>query len=553
MAQHEDSNTINTPLNDQLSVNILEWSDNEQRVTYMYNKLLRYILLHMPHTDASKGELFENIKAFTVHGTPNEQHMSDKFVREYTGPEQAVRWYTVESFLFRQLNDSLRDQNIKSLYGMRYFLVDLHQQLQKLHLNFDRKQILYRGVMLRDDIVDKLRAGRGKLLHFSHFVSTSTSEDIAKGFTRAPAGSQKAVLFSINIGSNADTIVVHENPIACIEKLSERPLEKEVLLAPGLIFQLKDVKPLEQSLDAKKKSFILWKVQLELISDDVDTNLKKLYQSFKEEIYIDERYPTNLANLSKLLRRLDQFDLAITFYQKALVDPPLNSDAAYRTTIFTDLSLIYRQKKDYANAMKELDKAAESAKNIKNLLPFDRPYRIIMSNRAIIYKYMENFDSACQCLIDTLEMENKAKIGDTQERATTLNNLASLQMSAQRYDDAMQNFHRVLDIQQKVLPSDHPEIGRTYSNMAACCNCMNSSTEAKEYGNKAEFIKSKSLPSNHQSVAVTHIELGMALKNLGQSEQAYGHLEEAAEILTQRYPRTDPVLQSLEEAKDSLL
>jgi hypothetical protein len=61
----------------------------------------------------------------------------DDFERNYQS-EDATKWFTKDSFLYRLLNESLRIERINSIVKMRYFIHDLHNQLAQLQPSFIR-------------------------------------------------------------------------------------------------------------------------------------------------------------------------------------------------------------------------------------------------------------------------------------------------------------------------------------------------------------------------------------------------------------------------------
>lgn len=535
-------------LNDELSTHILDLKNNEQQPTFVYSELLRHVLLHLPHNDASKQELFAHIKESVRQSNSYSKTLGEKFEETYTA-EQAISWYTEPSFLYWQLNQALREQDINYLYSIRHYLVDLHNQLKNLHLNFDPKAKLYRGIMLQDFQLTKLEQNTGKLIHFSEFLSTSMQQDIAKGFIKPEVGAStkkidntmKAVLFHIDISSCDHILASEQHFIGCIKGYSQKPTEDEVLFSPTSVFRLKGIRKGEDAIH---------NIDLEL-TNERDESLKQLFQSLKKEIVVVENVPTNLVNLAKLIRRMGKFPIAIDFYRKALEDKTYNQYERYQTTIFTDLSLAYRQIKEYDKAMEALNKASESVKKGPYEW-FDRPYRMIANNKAMVLKYKKDFKGAHEWYVKLCTMEQAAKDVDGQEHATTLSNLGCICLELRWYDEALTFFQKALSIQTCNLLKNHPEIGRTYTNMAACWSRKGDHQKAEECAMEALNIKSRSMLNDHQSVAYTMENLAMAQKELGRTDEAYNNLEAAGEILQQQYPANDLHRQALNKAKDSI-
>lgn len=544
---HKQSSDENR-MSEVVTSNILDLSNKEQKASYMHNDLLRYILLHMPHTDESKKELFDKLKSST---TKNDyaKHISQKFAEEYKSNE-AIRWYTEDSFIYRDLNEALRKQYVDFLYGTRHFLVDLYQQLKQFHLNFDDTDILYRGVILQVDEAEALQKSKGKLVHFDQFISTSMDESVAKGFIKVDKlnRSNVPILFHINISSARACSRPDEEPIAYIEKLSQRPTEKEVLLPPISVFRLLCVEK-KDDINARTQ---LWHIYLEL-TNARDQELQAVYEDLKKEIFISEKFPTNVVQLAKFLRRLDKIDLAEKYYHIALEDPIISRNYECLTTIYTDLALIHRINKNYRQALDFLEKAESNAKKLQ-INWFDRPFRMIMGNKALVFQYLGDYDQALKCTLQILSMDIEAGIQNTSEHATTLNNLGTFCMKLNSPEDAIKYFTKLLEIQKRTLSKNHPDIARTYNNMSAYYNKIGNNIEAKRCAREAENIKDKVLPQDHRSVAATKKNLGVAQLKSKQYDEAYDNFEQAGDILvSKKISRDDPELKEIEVAKNSAL
>ncbi|CAF1568544.1 unnamed protein product [Didymodactylos carnosus] len=59
----------------------------------------------------------------------------DDFDKNYDSKE-AILWYTRDSFLCKLLNKAFRTENIDIIFKFRFFIIDLHYQLSRLHAEF---------------------------------------------------------------------------------------------------------------------------------------------------------------------------------------------------------------------------------------------------------------------------------------------------------------------------------------------------------------------------------------------------------------------------------
>jgi hypothetical protein len=73
----------------------------------------------------------------------------------------AIKWYTGQTFLYKQLNRALRTEDVELLYKFRYFISDLsknlYQEYEILKDSLDSILKFYRGVKLLNKEVKKIR------------------------------------------------------------------------------------------------------------------------------------------------------------------------------------------------------------------------------------------------------------------------------------------------------------------------------------------------------------------------------------------------------------
>jgi hypothetical protein len=127
----------------------------------------------------------------------------DQFEREYR-PEDAIRWYSKQSFVYKLINKALRNEDIDLLYTFRFFIGDLSQSLNHEHVQlFSSKEeilIVYRGAKLDKEEFDKLKENQGKLISTNGYLSTSRSKSRAFAFAnkRTKRTDVISVLFQID-------------------------------------------------------------------------------------------------------------------------------------------------------------------------------------------------------------------------------------------------------------------------------------------------------------------------------------------------------------------
>ncbi|CAF5218952.1 unnamed protein product, partial [Rotaria magnacalcarata] len=194
--------------------------------------------------EKAKKELLE-VWSTECHGNHREERIIKQFYKTYKS-QKAIYWYTRESFLYRILNKGLREADLDILFGLRFFLVDLHNQLKEEHEKYLRLFVssdpilhVYRGQAIAVEELNMIRENQGQLISFNNFLSISTNHNIAISFAKSVTLTEglTRILFKFNI----DTRLQGVKPYADISKLSAVSTEAEILVMMGSIFRIEDV------------------------------------------------------------------------------------------------------------------------------------------------------------------------------------------------------------------------------------------------------------------------------------------------------------------------
>ena len=161
--------------------------------------------------------------------------MIDEFHETYCS-ENAVWWYTRQTFLYLLLNKSLRQQNIEMIVDLHFFLYDLHDQLAATYEGVHPRTEIekyYRGQIMSSQEIAVLQT-LGNLygpITLNSFLSTTKEYGLASFF--AGSGSYErddelqSVIFIVELMPSDFNSMSKE--YADIERLSASPSEKETL------------------------------------------------------------------------------------------------------------------------------------------------------------------------------------------------------------------------------------------------------------------------------------------------------------------------------------
>ncbi|CAF0939191.1 unnamed protein product [Didymodactylos carnosus] len=274
----------------------------------MYGQLLKEILTEAPYSAVDMNYMIEFLLLKYIEEEPCKAEQVVEFERDYTH-RTPIGWYTSETFLYGLLNEALRTHNVRTLYAMRVFIKDLHQQLIQLEATAANTQTLtlYRGQQMPPVEFEKIKTNPGGLLSISNFLSTSLNKNLAimyAGNSHTYAD-RTAVLFQINIDPSIRTGVSFAN----IEQLSNFGAgEKEYLFTMGSIFRI-------ESVDEFDANDGVWCVTLSLTSDN-DPQLTRLTNSMRSTVR-GKNVPT-IGNLGILLLFMNESQLAAQILEMAV-------------------------------------------------------------------------------------------------------------------------------------------------------------------------------------------------------------------------------------------
>ena len=236
---------------------------NAENGSFLCFQLLMDTMLRLNRTDFAREEMIEMCQE-QYADSEVDQRSIEKFEQSYRY-ENAIRWYTADSFLYRLLHRSIRMENIDHIFKLRYFIHDLHNQLAEQHLLYVQSLpqdqpilTLYRGERMKMTELDALRENVGELTSMNSFLSTTNDCAAAVFFSGDGAldepGLEVSVLYQITV----DTRVAHSIPFAKIHSQSIYEAEAEVLFSMASVFRIDEV----------EKYGGLWVVDLTLIDKE---------------------------------------------------------------------------------------------------------------------------------------------------------------------------------------------------------------------------------------------------------------------------------------------
>jgi tetratricopeptide (TPR) repeat protein len=499
-----------------LSIKIYHDSEDADQSTtglnghFVHSLLLIDVLIRMKFSETDKQDLILLCQN-EYKNNSTQLAIIHQFETEYS-PDNALWWYTRDSFLYRMLNKALRIQNIDLLFLFRFVIGDIYQQLTR---NQCQSYVLvYRGQVISNDELNSLRRSIGKFISTTSFFSTSINRHEAITFLNSSDISNDLyrVLFIIN----ADPCVVKSKSFADISSFSDLSIESEVLFMIGCVFHLINIHydDVEQ----------IWMIRMELCDDD-EHDLKKLFNYLKKEYGCGEN-EVNLCSFGNLLHRMGKYDLAEKIYYRVLVqlqsnDPSL-SDLCY------SLGMVSKDKNEY-------DYSLECFKNSLEIILRTNPSNYIGIGGLYccignVHVEKGNDNKAMECYNKAIESYSQVHAANYSHMAAVYNGIANIYCHQKQYTQALHHYKLSLILQEEYLSFDHSDIAMNLDSIGVVYRHLGEYDLAMSYHNQSIEIRLKSLPPQHPDIAINYKNIGLLHEVNKEWKQALIYYQKAAII-----------------------
>jgi tetratricopeptide (TPR) repeat protein len=500
---------------------------SKDTASFIWFQLFQMIISELKCTENEKTLMLNYCSKQLENDSKQKQMLKlvERFRQTYKS-EDAIYWYTKESFVYRLLNTALRTEDIEALYVFRFFIADLCRQLKhehkKLSAKYNRSPILtvYRGGRISSEELENIKNTVDNLISLNGFISTSIKEWVAIQFIQKQHKrheNTENVLFIIEVDVRSENIIC-----ANVEEMSEQKDEAEILFNIGSVFRITEVK----YCDNEQK---LWKVYMKATEDGI-TAANDYMKLIRQELT-----DTNVSIIfGQLFLQLGKYLPAQKYFLELLEQ--LNQDHPNYPSILYHLALT----KGYQGDLKEAEDYLKKVFQCQ-ILHSSNHLDLARTKNALgwIYHYNGELDKAISYYQEALIFAEE-RIGlNHLINAQSYSLLGDYYLEKYVLDKAENYYKQALEIENIHLPSNHPRIGVTLTDLGNVYRKRNDMNKALEYYKQAESIFQKNLPSNHPYTAYCWSCMGFAYLYQGQIEEARKYHEQALKIYRRVLPADD--------------
>ncbi len=510
-------------INGLLSTNVLSSTSTEntssEAVLLMYTKIINDILYKFHPTEQSKQEMIE---FFKLVYSDNKIQLSyiDIFEKTYTN-DQAISWYTKDSFLYRVLNKAYRNLDTDALFKMRYFIGDLFRQFWDYFpywditntTDFHEKLTVYRGYGLPIDQFEKLKTNINGLIFFRNFLSTSRDRDIAFAFALpyTEASDEVAILLQIDVHvRQCGAIMVDAQTCSGFQN------EQEILFQSSTAFRIISINSDDNGV---------WIVHLQYDSEN-DQGISKLFTHLRLHI---THTADDMVNWAGCISEMGYYDQAERCFLLALEDPEIEKDLFLLAQTHNDLGLVYKRKGHSEKALRHYEKAMEilqirpppKYRDTENLLVS------ILIRIGMSYTDQNDYEKAQEYFKKAISLEETETDPYEKTIALCYCHIGEVLRRQKRYSEALEICEKARQIQLQFLPSNHPDIAIVYSNMSQIYSSLNDYVNAIDYMKQALVVQQDSIIPTHPLLAEMYYNLSKMLYEQHEYQEALRYIKQA--------------------------
>ncbi|CAF1279658.1 unnamed protein product [Adineta steineri] len=504
-----------------------EKSTMELNGEFIQTQLLIDCLDRMETTDRDKDELTILCKKI-YREDKYQKTIIDEFQNTYLS-DQAIRWYTRDSFLYRLLNKALRMQDTNFLFLFRFFIRDITKQLRDHQ--YPSAITLYRGQIISKKELKLFEESNRKFLSVTSFFSTTFDSTVALSYIDLEFidDDLQSVLFEIH----ADPSENQSKPFAEITSISYYPDEKEVLMMLGSVFRIDSVEYLTETIKL---------IQMTLCSHN-NQNLNLVFDYMRKKRGIGT---VRLALFGRVLIGMAKFQSAENHFKCLLKTLP--ADHPDLPDCYQALGKIYCEKCDFDRSFQCFQIAFDLLRRESN----DNSFRIAYVHNSIgeLYQKQVNTSEALKSFQQALKIFHEL-LGDNNENvAWCYNNIGIVYFMEKKYREALIYLKKALDLKKYLLPEKHPCLGNTYINIGnVYCEQGDYDLATKYYQESYEIFQT-SLTPQHPSIARALRNIGFAKELKGDFIKASILYKQALNLRQQILPATHPdILESKQDTQ----
>ncbi|CAF0861109.1 unnamed protein product [Rotaria sordida] len=477
----------------------------KESATFLWYHMLINIFKQMPQNESLRDEILNKCSDYYRKNRLELDNI--ELFRQNYQYQQAIQWYTNESFLYRLLNRALHIIDFEILYSIRFFLIDLYFEIENKYKNIKNQEylIVYHAQIMSIEEIEKLKKYIGCLISINHFLSTSRNKNLLLSIFQQNFSTYINVLFEIHVNLSNETIILTD-----ISSYNSIYQEKEILFNINSLLKIDSIE-----YDSINN---LWNIKLIANHDET-----KHINEYLKWIQNETDYHSTMIYFGHLLwNNLGQMTQAKNYFHILLKS--LSNNHTDIPKIYIELGHINNEIGEYNSALHNY----QCALNIyQKQIPKDNICIISSLNYiGIIYKHMSKIDRAIDYYRQSLDIYETTCSQDQNHihRSNIMINMGLAYRDKKDFNTALNYLTQAYNIRCDILPNDDLLIANLLIDIGNIYHDKHDLNQVLNYYQQALSIQELVYPNDHLNKAKLIRNIGIIYSDKQDWQNALNYL-----------------------------
>ena len=365
----------------------------------------------------------------------------------------------------------MRTRDVKQIFQFRYYIIDLQKQLEYYCSpdNIPKCKTVYRGQLITQLELSKLKRCIGKYISLNTYLSTSLDEEVVWGFSGGGEGEIPSIIYEIDIRNVSRIVDKRRSPI-CINSFSQFAHEAEVVFPFTSTFFVTSIQMIDKVWYMKLKltdddehNRLINSMQSDLI-DDTPLNIQfvELYISSngleKSEQYVkslieDLKLSSDSENLKYILHIMGQtcsdqglYERALSYFDEVLTN--ISLEDKFCATIYQNIANTYMDKGEYDIAQQYLNRTLDYKEQLNSI-----ELASLYETFSCMYREIGDFDNALDYVNQAFDI-HRGNLSSSYHQISTITCLAWIYFKKSDFNQSLRYFKDALNLAVKYVSKD---------------------------------------------------------------------------------------------------
>ncbi|CAF1250880.1 unnamed protein product [Adineta steineri] len=485
---------------------------SKQSSDFLWMQLFHDAISYFPHDEQAKEDM---MNIFRLYADEKLYQSND-----------AIQWYLNNSFLQKLITKSLQRKDIDQLYQLRYFLVDLIENLtRECHTG---NVVMYQQIKLSKHELNHFRQKQGQILSMKGFLLVK--QDIVLPQRSDLVDVHLEIKCNIKEYQNKNEILFDLNTAFQLENIEENDQKILIRLTAvnyGQMIKEKYLKDTHRQIENLSIPIIFSK----LMCDMNEWNQARKYLQYLLIHSNEQDLPWTEYFIGETFYEIGQLNEARLCYDRAIKSNKINLQDS--SVVLSAIGKVLYSQGKYEEAYDFYQQALTIQ---KQFYPSDHAHIAnSLDDIGLVFGRRLQYHQALDFLQQALEIREKYYEHFHVDIAISLHNISEIIIDQRKYDQALEYQKRAMSICKEYYPSNHTYIALLLFRIGSILYHQEICEESLNLSQQVLTIMKKLRSSGHLDVACTLTHIAHIRYGQGMHEESLQLYQQVLALLIQYY------------------